>query len=194
MLSPMTIAAAPVLPAPDTKRSGPMARIIPTDLTQLALSGAHEPEIDTLAVLRDALPDACTIFHGVHWTRQYKGHTLYGEIDFVIMNAAGQLLCIEQKNGGLEEGADGLFKHYGAERKDVGAQVYSKGQVSFDTARRFKGQQAAAVILTDVDPREADLARQLQVLFCGLTRATVRLDLVCNADNPVVAERLLPLS
>jgi hypothetical protein len=50
------------------------------------------------------------------------------------------------------------------------------------------------VILTDVDPRVHDLERELQVLFCGMTRATVRLDLVCRADNPVVAERLLPLA
>ncbi|NEX23482.1 ATP-binding domain-containing protein [Thiorhodococcus mannitoliphagus] len=100
-----------------------MARIVPSDLTQLALSGAHEPEIQTLALLRDRLPEAYTVFHGVHWTRQYKGRTLYGEIDFVVVNQAGQVLCIEQKNGGLEETAQGLFKAYGDERKSVGDQI-----------------------------------------------------------------------
>lgn len=80
-----------------------MARIIPSDLTRLALAGAHGPEIATLAHLRDALPEDYTVFHSVHWTRQYRGHTLYGEIDFVILNRAGQVLCIEQKNGPLEE-------------------------------------------------------------------------------------------
>jgi hypothetical protein len=43
-----------------------MARIIPSDLSRLALSGAHEPEIATLAVLRVTLPDDYTVFHGVH--------------------------------------------------------------------------------------------------------------------------------
>ncbi|NEX19888.1 ATP-binding domain-containing protein [Thiorhodococcus mannitoliphagus] len=100
-----------------------MARIVPSDLTQLALSGAHEPEVETLALLRDRLPEAYTVFHGVHWTRQYKGHTLYGEIDFVVVNQAGQVLCIEQKNGGLEETSQGLFKAYGDERKSVGDQI-----------------------------------------------------------------------
>jgi len=71
-----------------------------------------------------------------------------------------------------------------------GNQVYSKGQILFDTVRRFKGQQAAAVILTDVAPREHDLIQELQVLFCGMTRATVRLDLVCDNTNAWVAERL----
>jgi hypothetical protein len=55
-----------------------MARIIPSDLSRLALSGTHEPEIQTLALLRDELPDDYTVFHGVHWTRQYKGRTLSG--------------------------------------------------------------------------------------------------------------------
>ena len=82
-------------------------------MSRLALSGAHEPEIQTLADLREALPDAYTVFHGVHWTRQYKGRTLYGEIDFVVLNARGQVLCIEQKNGRLEEEQGALFKDYG---------------------------------------------------------------------------------
>lgn len=101
-----------------------MARIIPSDLSRLALSGAHEPEVQTLALLRDALPDDYTVFHGVHWTRQYKGKTLYGEIDFVVLNNAGQVLCIEQKNGRLEEEQGALFKVYGDARKSVGAQIH----------------------------------------------------------------------
>jgi len=49
---------------------------------------------------------------------------------------------------------------------------------------------AAAVILTDVAPREHHLIQELQVLFCGMTRATVRLDLVCHRENAWVVERL----
>jgi hypothetical protein len=78
-----------------------MAQLVPDDLTQLALAGAHAPGLETLAQLGHDLPDSYTVFHGVHWTRQYKGHTLYGEVDFVVMNAAGALLCIEQENGPL---------------------------------------------------------------------------------------------
>jgi hypothetical protein len=100
-----------------------MARIVPSDLTRLALSGAHEPEIETLALLRDRLTDEYTVFHGVHWTRQYKGRTLFGEIDFVVINNAGRVLCIEQKNGGLEERESGLFNDYGDARKSVGDQI-----------------------------------------------------------------------
>ncbi|NEV65089.1 NERD domain-containing protein/DEAD/DEAH box helicase [Thiorhodococcus minor] len=108
-----------------------MARIIPSDLSRLALSGAHEPEIATLAHLRDALPDDYSVFHGVHWTRQYRGRALYGEIDFVVVNGAGKVLCIEQKNGPLAETAEGLVKHYGDEHKNVGQQI----QRSIDSIR-----------------------------------------------------------
>jgi Nuclease-related domain/UvrD-like helicase C-terminal domain len=100
-----------------------MARIVPSDLTRLALSGAHAPELETLATLRDTLPDDYTVFHGVHWTRQYKGRTLYGEIDFVVINHGSRVLCIEQKNGGLDEGDGGLFKDYGDARKSVSDQI-----------------------------------------------------------------------
>ena len=100
-----------------------MAHLTPSDLTRLALAGAHEPEIRTLAFLKDALPDDYTVFHGVHWSRQYKGATVYGEIDFIVMNRAGDVLLIEQKNGPLEEDDAGLHKRYGEERKSVGDQI-----------------------------------------------------------------------
>ncbi len=63
-----------------------------------------------------------------------------------------------------------------------GEQVYSEGSVIFDTVRRFKGQQAQAVILVDVDPKpDGDL--DLRLLYCGMTRATVRLEIVGRLGN-----------
>jgi hypothetical protein len=53
------------------------------------------------------------------------------------------------------------------------------------------GQQAAAVILTDLDPRRERLPQELQILVCGMTRATVRLEILCNAANSWVSDRLL---
>jgi hypothetical protein len=73
-----------------------------------------------------------------------------------------------------------------------GNQRYTEGQIVFDTVRRFKGQQSPAVILVDVDPRQEHLEQDLQVLFCGMTRPTVRLDVVTSARhgaNPVWARR-----
>jgi hypothetical protein len=39
------------------------------------------------------------------------------------------------------------------------------------------------VILVDVDPDTEHLERAEQLLYCGMTRATVRLDLVVNNGN-----------
>ena len=60
-------------------------------------------------------------------------------------------------------------------------QVLTEGQILFDTIHRFKGQQAPAVVLTDVGPPPADPARRAyadRVLFAAMTRATVRLEVV----------------
>jgi hypothetical protein len=75
----------------------------------------------------------------VHWTRQYRGRTLFGEIDFVVLNRAGRALCIEQKNGPLVEENGKLFKQYPDERKNVGEQVAR----ALDSIReKFKRQVA----------------------------------------------------
>ncbi|MBP7148365.1 MAG: NERD domain-containing protein [Acidobacteria bacterium] len=101
-----------------------MAHIVPSDITRLALAGAREPELETLRALRDELPGDYTVFHSVHWTREYRGRTAYGELDFVVVNRAGQALLVEQKNGPLEETDAGLFKLYDRRPKNVGEQVH----------------------------------------------------------------------
>ncbi len=65
-----------------------------------------------------------------------------------------------------------------------GNQVMSSGQIRFDSIHRFKGQQAPAVILVDVDPDPERLVYWQKLLYCGMTRATVRLELVVKDDNP----------
>ena len=70
-----------------------------------------------------------------------------------------------------------------------GEQMYSKGSVIFDTVRRFKGQQAQVVILVDVDPKpDSDI--DLRLLYCGMTRATVRLEIVARMGNTFNRGRL----
>ena len=100
-----------------------MARLLPSDLSHLALAGAREPELETLRQLQAKLPPAYTVFHGVHWSREYKSGTQFGELDFVVVNQGGKALLIEQKNGPLEETANGLVKVYPERAKSVGDQV-----------------------------------------------------------------------
>ena len=65
-----------------------------------------------------------------------------------------------------------------------GEQIPTAGKLLFDSVYRFKGQQAAAVVLVDVDPDPANLELELRRLFCGMTRATVKLHLLVNTRNP----------
>jgi hypothetical protein len=100
-----------------------MAHIIPEGWQALEATGAQQREIETLALLAANLPDAYTVYHGVHWTRVNQGHALVGEIDFAIVNPAGNLLLIEQKSGFLSETPDGLAKQYNKQEKLVSFQM-----------------------------------------------------------------------
>jgi hypothetical protein len=64
---------------------------------------------------------------------------------------------------------------------DQGNQIFTPGNLYFESIYRFKGQQAPAVILVDVDPKHD---RDQCALFSGMTRATVRLDMVVDSSNP----------
>jgi hypothetical protein len=67
----------------------------------------------------------------------------------------------------------------------LGNQMMSEGRLLFDSVYRFKGQEMACVVLVDVDPDPAELERALALVYVGGTRATVRLDILARAGNPV---------
>jgi UvrD-like helicase family protein len=58
----------------------------------------------------------------------------------------------------------------------LGKQLFENGQLRFDTVYRFKGQQAPAIILTDVDPGQDRPDHAERQLFTAMTRATVCLE------------------
>ena len=68
-----------------------------------------------------------------------------------------------------------------------GNQLLTNGQLAFDSVYRFKGQEAPAVILVDVDPNPDRMDREQRLLYCGMTRAAVRLELVVNRANDAYA-------
>ncbi|MEW6122921.1 MAG: ATP-dependent helicase [Pseudomonadota bacterium] len=65
-----------------------------------------------------------------------------------------------------------------------GNQIMDCGQIRFDTIFRFKGQEANAVIITDVPPLSADptVTSASRLLFTALTRAKVRADILYGPD------------
>ena len=64
--------------------------------------------------------------------------------------------------------------------------IYTDGRILFDSVHRFKGGQAPCVILIDVDPPDWRVESGRPVLFCGMTRATVRLEMLAQKNNPYI--------
>ena len=99
-----------------------MARILPDGWQALDFNGSASREIETLRLLT-ALPDDCTVLHGVHWTRIEQGCSVYGDVDFIVVAPNGRVLLIEQRSGLLDETPDGLVKSQGAQKKRVAPQI-----------------------------------------------------------------------
>lgn len=66
---------------------------------------------------------------------------------------------------------------------DDGQQIYTDGRLFLETIQRFKGQQAPAVILMDIDETLGASDHAKRVLYCGMTRATVRLEMLVQERN-----------
>lgn len=89
-----------------------MAYLIPSDIPQAMLKAGERAELRLLDRLRRELPPDYSVYHSVHWSHYARGRMNYGEVDFVIINRAGDLLLIEMKTGEMEESAEGLVKRY----------------------------------------------------------------------------------
>jgi hypothetical protein len=101
-----------------------MARIVPDGWQNLdTATPSIQRELETLRGLSTTLPDDYTVYHGIHWSTLDRGHAVFGEIDFVVVNRAGDLLLIEQKLGFLGETAEGLVKEYPGKSKSVPVQM-----------------------------------------------------------------------
>jgi hypothetical protein len=87
-----------------------MAYLAPSDLRAAALSGGQIAELRTLDMLRGSLPNDYTVYHSVHWSREWRSVPAFGEVDFIVVNSAGAALVIEQKSGALEETAGEWLK------------------------------------------------------------------------------------
>jgi superfamily I DNA and RNA helicase len=90
----------------------------------------------------------------------------------------------------LERVGNYRLRRFTGEYDLLGHQVVTEGQLTFDSIGRFKGQEAPAVILVDVDPDPEAADHGDRLLLSGMTRATVRLELVVRTDNPSNARLL----
>lgn len=124
-----------------------MANIVPSNIVQLSLSDVHSHEMETLEILRKGLPSDYTVFHSVHWAFENRDYSVFGEVDFVVLNQSGKVLVIEQKNGNLDEEGGQLVKHYGDANKNIANQIHR----SLDYIRDKWGRQYGAAHKLDLD-------------------------------------------
>ncbi len=105
----------------------------------------------------------------------------FGHDDIVILTCRGvnsSIFSGQEQVGGVK------LRQFTGEYDPAGNQQFTDGRLTFDSIRRFKGQEAPAVILVDVDPDPRRLQQIQRLLFCGMTRATVRLEMVAREENP----------
>src|SRR5690606_14042989 len=100
-----------------------MANIVPEEIDAAARRGHAAREIETLEMLEQQLSSEYTVYHGVHWASAADRASVYGEIDFIVVDRLARALAIEQKNGAVSVGPDDLLKHYPSGAKGVRAQL-----------------------------------------------------------------------
>jgi hypothetical protein len=71
------------------------------------------------------------------------------------------------------------LKRFTGEYDDKGQQVMEEGDVLVESIYRFKGQHASAIVFSEIDFETLTDAERNR-LFCGMTRATVKLDMVMS--------------
>jgi len=103
-----------------------MAQAIPPLSCIRPTSAGEYAEKAILESLVNGLPAAYTLFHGVKWASVSESFDRHGELDVVVVNAAGDVAVLEIKAGDLSMTEAGLFKRYGAENKDVAQQAHTQ--------------------------------------------------------------------
>jgi len=71
-----------------------------------------------------------------------------------------------------------------------GEQIWTDGELQVETIHRFKGQSAGAIVLSEVDFKELG-TRERRLLFVGMTRARLAVELVIDAKAEAAIHRAL---
>jgi hypothetical protein len=99
-----------------------MAQLFPEDFQVAETKYRFGGELATLLKLKDELSDQYLVYHGVHWTKVEDEATVYGEIDFLIINPYGKILAIEQKETLIEKNKQGelvaIYQRADSQRKE----------------------------------------------------------------------------
>ncbi len=100
-----------------------MASVTPSLHALRPATAGEQLEFDVLTRLACELPEAYALFHGVDWADAAPQGDRHGELDIVVVNAAGEVAILELKAGEVEGREGGLYKRYGSAEKNVTRQV-----------------------------------------------------------------------
>ncbi|NGZ27978.1 MAG: ATP-binding domain-containing protein [Magnetococcales bacterium] len=64
-----------------------------------------------------------------------------------------------------------------------GNQVFTKGRLYLETIYRFKGQQAPAIVIVEMEHNQQMQEKWMRLFYCGATRATIRLELIIPRNH-----------
>jgi UvrD-like helicase C-terminal domain/AAA domain/Nuclease-related domain len=101
-----------------------MAQVFPPLHTINVMSQGQHAEVELLRQLAAGLPDTFHLFHSVDWAQASPSGDSHGEIDIVVVNQGGDVALLEVKSGELQFTAQGLFKRYGEQTRNVSSQVH----------------------------------------------------------------------
>ena len=107
--------------------------------------------------------------------------------DIAIVSMRGRERSLLQ---GLDRLGSWTLRHFTGKFDEGGDAVWTDGQLLIESVRRFKGQAASAIVLTECDLTQLD-AMNRRLLFVGLTRARMNLEWVVSAATVSLIEQTL---
>lgn len=114
-------------------------------------------------------------------------HRGFGLEDIAIVSMRGRERSVLQ---GLESLGSWPLRRFTGRFDDGGSAIWSDGVLLIDSVRRFKGQAAPAIVLTECDLPELDPISK-RLLFVGLTRAHIHLEWVVSSGTAAMLQHTL---
>jgi len=107
--------------------------------------------------------------------------------DVAVVSMRGRERSVLQ---GLDKLGPWTLNRFTGQFDDGSAPIWRDGQLLIESVRRFKGQAAAAVVLTECDMTQLDPINR-RLLFVGLTRARMHLEWVISSNTALLLEQVL---
>ena len=107
--------------------------------------------------------------------------------DIAVISMRGRERSLLQ---GLDRLGEWTLRHFTGKFDEGGDAIWTDGQLLIESVRRFKGQAAAAVVLTECDLAQLDEMNR-RLLFVGLTRARVHLEWVISEKLATLMQQTL---